>query len=304
MKFIIFFLFALYSNASIFSIAVCTTSSIEAANSCQKSILKDSKLEVFILEDKKDKKFRTYLGKFESYEEAKNTLSTSSAFIKKQNAFVKKLEELKTIKKKSIPQVVSITPNEDLEFKKYLEEIKVLNSLHKPILKENIEKDLFSQIKNYSKLIVEVNSKKNTMSLKANNNEKLINIKTYIVSTAKETSKKPLGLGSITAISLKPQWYPTENTLKSFRQKGINLPSVVPFGHKLNYMGAAKINLTHKVDGREVYRIHGTLNEDTIGTNESSGCIRMKNDEVIELASLLKNFADFKGYNNIQVILR
>ena len=40
------------------------------------------------------------------------------------------------------------------------------------------------------------------MSLKANNNEKLINIKTYIVSTAKETSKKPLGLGSITAISL------------------------------------------------------------------------------------------------------
>ena len=49
-------------------------------------------------------------------------------------------------------------------------------------------------------------------------------------------------------------------------------------------MGAAKINLTHRINGKEVYRIHGTLDESTIGTNESSGCIRMKNNEVIELA--------------------
>ena len=62
--------------------------------------------------------------------------------------------------------------------------------------------------------------------------------------------------------------------LKAFKEKGINLPAVVPYGDKLNYMGAAKINLSHKVDGQEVYRIHGTLNENTIGTNESSGCIR------------------------------
>ncbi|MEZ4694547.1 MAG: hypothetical protein R2837_11305 [Aliarcobacter sp.] len=39
---------------------------------------------------------------------------------------------------------------------------------------------------------------------------------------------------------------------------------MVPPGHKYNFMGAAKINLTHKVDGKSTYRIHGTLNEKTI----------------------------------------
>lgn len=92
--------------------------------------------------------------------------------------------------------------------------------------------------------------------------------------------------------------------IKSLKKKGINLPSIVPYGHKLNYMGTAKINLTHKVAGQEVYRIHGTLNEDTIRTNESSGCIRMKNDEVLQLASMLNNFANLKSFDNIKVILK
>ncbi len=69
-------------------------------------------------------------------------------------------------------------------------------------------------------------------------------------------------------------------------------------------MGAAKINLSHKVNGNEVYRIHGTLNEKTIGTNESSGCIRMKNNEVVQLANILNEFANFKDYSNIRVILK
>ena len=68
-------------------------------------------------------------------------------------------------------------------------------------------------------------------------------------------------------------------------------------------MGAAKINLSHKVDGQEVYRIHGTLSENTIGTNESSGCIRMKNKEIVELATLLEKFSKTKSFNNISVIL-
>ena len=136
-----------------------------------------------------------------------------------------------------------------------------------------------------------------------NNNGEIIDIKTYKVSTAKTTIKKPLGVGSITAISLNPEWNPTTKTLKAFKEKGINLPAVVPYGDKLNYMGAAQINLSHKVDGQEVYRIHGTLNENTIGTNESSGCIRMKNKEVVELATLLEKFSKTKSFNNISVVL-
>lgn len=307
MRFTILFILYIYSNASIFSISVCTTSSKEAANSCKNNILKDSNLEVFIQKNEKDHMFRTYLGKFESYSEANNILNTSSNFIKNQKPFIKKLDKLekfnniKIIEKAPIKEILS---SQDLEFNKYLQEMKILNSLSKPILKKHDKKDLFSQIPNYDKLILEVDSKRNNMLLKANSNEKIINIKTYKVSTAKENVKKPLGKGSITSISLQPLWYPTPNTLKSFKQRGINLPQVVPFGHKLNYMGAAKINLTHKVDGRDVYRIHGTLNEETIGTNESAGCIRMKNDEVLQLATLLNKFGNVKGYSNIEVILR
>ena len=69
-------------------------------------------------------------------------------------------------------------------------------------------------------------------------------------------------------------------------------------------MGSAKINLTHKVDGKETFRIHGTISEKTIGSYESSGCIRMKNSEVIQLVSILNEFIDFKSMNDIKVILK
>ena len=161
-----------------------------------------------------------------------------------------------------------------------------------------------NNLDNFEKLLIKVDSAKNIMFLKGkDSNGEITDIKTYKVSTAKTTVKKPLGEGYITAISLNPQWNPTNKTLKAFKEKGINLPSVVPFGDKLNYMGAAKINLSHKVDGQEIYRIHGTLTENTIGTNESSGCIRMKNKEIVELATLLEKFSKTKNYNNISVIL-
>ena len=104
--------------------------------------------------------------------------------------------------------------------------------------------------------------------------------------------------------SLNPIWYPTQDTLKTFRKRGINLPSVVPPGHKYNYMGAAKINLTHIVDGKNTYRIHGTLSEKTIGTNESAGCIRMKNSDVLQLAALINDFSQIKSLNEVKVILK
>ena len=68
-------------------------------------------------------------------------------------------------------------------------------------------------------------------------------------------------------------------------------------------MGAAKINLTHKLDGQEVYRIHGTISGNTIRTNESGGCIRMKNKEVFELATLLNQYSTLKKLDSIKVIL-
>ena len=49
-------------------------------------------------------------------------------------------------------------------------------------------------------------------------------------------------------------------------------------------MGAAKLNLTHVVDGNQTYRIHGTLNEKSIGSKEGLRSARK------ELEILIKEY--------------
>ena len=164
--------------------------------------------------------------------------------------------------------------------------------------------NLLSEMGAYDSLIIEVDSSKNLMKVIGKYDNKTKNLKTYKVSTAKKDIKKPLGVGQITSITLNPVWYPTEDTIQSFKKRGIELPKVVKGGDKLNYMGSAKINLSHKVDGKETFRIHGTINEKTIGSYESSGCIRMKNSEVVQLVALLNEFIDFKSMDDIKVVLK
>ena len=176
-------------------------------------------------------------------------------------------------------------------------------SYEKKVSKSNLPKEQTRNLNNYDELIIRVDSKTNIMELFAKNGENEEKIKSYIVSTGKGSIKKPLGVGKISQISLNPVWYPTADTKKSFAKKGIILPNVVPPNHKYNYMGMAKLNLTHSVDGNTTYRIHGTLNEKTLGSNESAGCIRMRNNDVVELAILLEEFANIKTLNKIKVVL-
>ena len=157
----------------------------------------------------------------------------------------------------------------------------------------------------FEKILIIVDSAKNKMTVKGESGGEEVKIREYKVSTAKSTVKKPTGEGGVTSISLAPSWFPDDDTIKRFKKtKGIDLPKQLPPGHPQNYMGAAKISLTHTVDGKSVYRIHGTLNEKTIGTKESAGCIRMKNKEVAELASMLKEFAGERGMDEIKVVLK
>ncbi|MCT7529923.1 L,D-transpeptidase [Aliarcobacter cryaerophilus] len=176
-------------------------------------------------------------------------------------------------------------------------------SYEKKVSKSNLPKEQTRNLNNYDELIIKVDSKTNIMELFAKNGENEEKIKSYIVSTGKDSIKKPLGVGRISQISLNPVWYPTQDTKKSFAKKGIILPNVVPPNHKYNYMGMAKLNLTHSVDGNTTYRIHGTLNEKTLGSNESAGCIRMRNNDVVELAILVEEFAKIKNLNKVKVVL-
>ncbi len=111
----------------------------------------------------------------------------------------------------------------------------------------------------------------------------------YVVATGKRGIPLPLGSGVITRIEMDPWWYPTAYTRWYFaNRKGINLPSAVPPGHRLNYMGAFKIFLSHSTWKGRVYRIHGNNDPKQIGKRVTGGCIRMHNDEGVLLAKALK----------------
>lgn len=81
----------------------------------------------------------------------------------------------------------------------------------------------------------------------------------------------------VTNVSMKrenPDWRPTPTMLK----KNPKLPSWVPGGHPMNPMGVRALYL-----GSSTYRIHGTDAPWTIGTAASAGCIRMYNEDVLDL---------------------
>lgn len=79
-----------------------------------------------------------------------------------------------------------------------------------------------------------------------------------------------------------PDWRPPEEMRARERRKGRELP-VVMAGGPNNPLGARALYL-----GSTLYRIHGTNQPHTIGKAMSSGCIRMRNEDVTDLYSRVK----------------
>lgn len=86
------------------------------------------------------------------------------------------------------------------------------------------------------------------------------------------------GAHKITRKAEWPDWYPPSE----MRQRQPNLPQMMPGGPK-NPLGARAMYL-----GSTLYRIHGTAEPWTIGHAVSSGCIRMRNEDVTDLYSRVK----------------
>jgi lipoprotein-anchoring transpeptidase ErfK/SrfK len=86
------------------------------------------------------------------------------------------------------------------------------------------------------------------------------------------------GTHSISAKKEWPDWTPPDEMLR--RQP--YLPHFVPGGPN-NPLGARALYL-----GSTLYRIHGSNEPWTIGTNVSSGCIRMRNTDVVDLYGRVK----------------
>ena len=73
---------------------------------------------------------------------------------------------------------------------------------------------------------------------------------------------------------INPPWTPTPEMVR----KNPRLPTWVPGGHPMNPLGVRALYL-----GSSTYRIHGTDAPWTIGQAVSHGCIRMLNEDVLDL---------------------
>jgi lipoprotein-anchoring transpeptidase ErfK/SrfK len=83
------------------------------------------------------------------------------------------------------------------------------------------------------------------------------------------------GTETISRIADWPDWYPPEE----MRDRDPNLPEKMTGGLR-NPLGAKALYL-----GKTLYRIHGTNDAKSIGRAASSGCFRMRNGHIIDLAS-------------------
>ncbi len=105
----------------------------------------------------------------------------------------------------------------------------------------------------------------------------------YLVTGAGRATRYGIGVGrpgfewagvkSITRKAEWPDWRPPPEMLK----RRPDLPAFMEGGPD-NPLGARAMYL-----GSSLYRIHGTNEPHTIGQNVSSGCIRMMNDDVVDL---------------------
>ena len=86
------------------------------------------------------------------------------------------------------------------------------------------------------------------------------------------------GVKSVTRKAEWPDWTPPPEMLK----RRPELPRHMAGGED-NPLGARALYL-----GSSLYRIHGTNEPDTIGHNVSSGCIRMMNEDVMDLYERVK----------------
>jgi len=95
----------------------------------------------------------------------------------------------------------------------------------------------------------------------------------YPIAIPREQSRWQ-GRLNVTQKRENPSWTPTPEMLR----ENPRLPAWVPGGHPMNPMGVRALYL-----GSSTYRIHGTDAPWTIGEAVSKGCIRMFNEDVLDL---------------------
>lgn len=143
---------------------------------------------------------------------------------------------------------------------------------------------------NYHYLMVVKFSEKKLTFFEINGEEILQEINSYPVAIPKG-SYYPLPLfGKIKRIELNPYWRPTEKTKIDYKKKkGINLPEVIKPGDPRNTLGAAKIIIQFEnLEEPKPIHIHGTNEPESIGKKITRGCIRLKDEDILEITKIVQ----------------
>ena len=97
-----------------------------------------------------------------------------------------------------------------------------------------------------------------------------IPVRLYAVSMGRKGEPTPLGTFTLAICEKEPVYYPPGG-------------SPVPYQNPDNPLGERWMGFKEDTQ----YGLHGTNSEDTIGSYESGGCVRMHNEDVIELFEIL-----------------
>jgi lipoprotein-anchoring transpeptidase ErfK/SrfK len=113
----------------------------------------------------------------------------------------------------------------------------------------------------------------------------------YLVLQGGKALRYPVGVGKeafawtgtahIARLAEWPAWHPPKEMVDRAAAKSQFLPYSFE-GGRLNPLGARALYL-YQGNRDTLYRIHGTNEPRTIGRSVSSGCIRMLNDDIIDL---------------------
>ncbi len=115
-------------------------------------------------------------------------------------------------------------------------------------------------------------------------------VRTFPVGLAKEQYDTPTGLWLVEPNNklVRPTWTDPD-TGKTYLAEDPNYPLGARWVGLEGLKGQAK--------GREGFALHGTKEEETIGTRSSRGCIRMHNQDIILIYSVLK-----QGVSKVEVV--
>ncbi|HEU0298704.1 MAG TPA: L,D-transpeptidase [Longimicrobium sp.] len=95
-------------------------------------------------------------------------------------------------------------------------------------------------------------------------------VRSYTVAVGSRRYRTPLGRFAVSRVELNPWWYPPSSAWA-------RRDTVTPPGPR-NPMGRAKLNF------HELYFLHGTPQEQSLGSAASHGCVRMANADALDLA--------------------